>query len=226
MSVTRTILAAGLIAAGPLVAPAAVVTFDDESAFLAATGATAQPAIPDTGSQGTTASLGDLTLTTGPGASDLIFGASGFSWDDWSTVIPGNALAISGKESFNVDFDDPVASFGFQVHEPTGTGSPPDTTNTGAAVDSVFDVTLLSGSSIVDTASFAPDNDVQDYFGVWSTGFFDRVEIVETTGTNDNEYFGAFATGTAPVPLPAGGVLLVAGLGALGGMAARRRVRR
>lgn len=203
-------------------AHAGLVTFDDEAAFLVATGATAQPAIPDSGSQGGAASLGGLTLTTGPAATDLIFGAAGRTWSDWSTVIPGNALAISGDESFNVDFAAPVASFGFQVHEPSATTNPPDATNTGTFIDSVFDVTVLNGASVVGTASFAPDNDVLTYFGLASTSFFDRVEIVETTGTNDNEYFGAFATGTAPVPLPAGLPLLAGALGAAA-VASRRR---
>jgi len=203
-------------------AQAGVVTFTDESAFLAATGATAQPAIPDTGSQGTTATLGDLTLTTGPGATVLIFGPFGFGGSEWSTLIPGNDFAISDDESFNVDFAAPVASFGFQVHEPSATGTPPDTTNTGAFIDSVYDVTVRSGGRVIGTASFAPDNDVLTYFGVWGDTLFDRVEIVETTGGIENEYFGAFATGTTPVPLPAGLPLLAGALGLAAVMSRRR----
>ena len=135
-------LAATIACAAAMGAQAAVFTFDDETAFLAATGATAQPAIPDAGSVSNPVTLGGLTLSTT--SSGLIFGTAGLGLSDWSTVIPGNAFVISGVENFSTDFATPVASFGFQVHEPTGTGSPPDTTNTGAAVDSEFAVSLFS----------------------------------------------------------------------------------
>jgi hypothetical protein len=224
MMIFRASLTASIACAAAMGAQAAVFTFDDEAAFLAATGATAQPAIPDVGSVGNPVTLGDLTLSTT--SSGLIFGAAGFAWSDWSTVIPGNAFVISGVEDFAADFAAPVASFGFQVHEPTGTGSPPDATNTGAAVDSEFAVSLFSGGSLVGSAGFAPADDTLAFFGVWSSTPFDRVEVVETVGTNDNEYFGAFYTGTtpAPVPLPAGLPLMVAGLGALAAL--RRSSRR
>ena len=219
-------LAATISFSAAMGAQAAVFTFDDETAFVSATGATAQPAIPDDGRVGTSVSLGDLTISTLPGASGLIFGASGFSWSDWSTVIPGNAFVISGLESFATEFATPVASFGFQVHEPTAPGDPPDKTNTTAAVDSEFTVSLFSAGSLVGSAGFAPANDTLAFFGVWSSTPFDRVEVDETVGTDDNEYFGTFYTGAtpAPIPLPASLPILMAGLGALAlaGRASRR----
>jgi hypothetical protein len=65
-----------------------------------------------------------------------------------------------------------------------------------------------------------PD-DALTFVGVWSTDAFDRIEIRETTGTLDNEFFGNFVTGdTALVPEP--GTLLLVGIG-LASLAVRRR---
>jgi len=227
MRSTRSLLIAGVIAAAPPAASAATIVFSDESAFLSATGASVGAAIPDSGNVGSSEVLGNLTFTN-PNGNRQDFGASSVAWSDWSTLIPGNALAISGNEDLDLAFATPVHSIGFQVHEPTDPGAPPDATNTGPGtfIDSVFEVTLKSGGSTVGTASFAPANDTLAYFGIWSTASFDSFEMRETSGGIENEYFGAFATGTTPVPLPAGGALLIAGLGALGGVAARRRGRR
>ena len=211
----RAVLAATIALAAAKGAQAAVFTFDDEAAFVTAIGAAAQPAIPDLGSVISPVTLGYLTLSTT--SSGLIFGAFGAAWSAWSTVIPGNAFVISGVEDFDIDFATPVASFGFQVHEPTATGDPPDATNTTAAVDSAFTVSLFSAGSLVGAAGFAPANDTLAFFGVWSSTPFDRVEVDETVGTDDNEYFGTFYTGAtpAPIPLPASLPILMAGLGAL-----------
>jgi len=213
---------AALLAAGG--ADAALFTYDDEAAFLAATGATSVGAVPDTGTAGTTPTLGTLGFSTGPGALGFIFGANGFAWSSWSTLIPGNAFVLSGVESFNIDLAGAMTSFGMQVHQPSAGGTPPDTTNAGPGIASVFAVTLKSGGTVVGGAQVTPPSDVLSYFGVWSHSPFDRVEIVETVGGIDNEYFGAFATGTtpAPIPLPGGLPLVAASLGALVAVSRRR----
>ena len=50
--------------------------------------------------------------------------------------------------------------------------------------------------------STSPD-DVLAFIGVWTDAPFDRIEIIDTTATIDNEYFGKFYTGTVAIPIPA-----------------------
>lgn len=96
----------------------------------------------------------------------------------------------------------------------------------------MFSLKLFSGANQIGATSFAPENDTAVFFGLWADQTFDRVEIVETTGSSENEFFGGFMSGvttlprplsrsvlsasaTTPVPLPAGLPLLMLGLGAL-----------
>ena len=70
--------------------------------------------------------------------------------------------------------------------------------------------------------AFNAPNDTAAFAGVWSDAAFDRVEIRETTGAIENEFFGQFYTGTTPIPEPATLTLFGTGL-ALIGLALRRR---
>ena len=57
----------------------------------------------------------------------------------------------------------------------------------------------------MDSLLFSPPNDVAAFFGVWSSVAFDAVQIRETTGSAENEFFGTFYTGSQPpAPEPAG----------------------
>ena len=53
--------------------------------------------------------------------------------------------------------------------------------------------------------------DVVTFIGVWSDTAFDRVEIVDLTGNDDDEYFGRFYTGTTAA---AATITAIAGTGA------------
>lgn len=160
-------------------------------------------------SQEPSATLGALTLSS---SNTILFE------DRYSSLIPGNDIAISGPESLTIGFSAPVTSFGIQVHEPSATGSSlPDTTNTVAYIDSTFQMTLKSGGAAVGSATFTPANDVLAFMGVLNGALFDSVEIVETVGGAENEYFGQVYTntGATPVPLPAALPILAAALGGL-----------
>jgi hypothetical protein len=204
---------------------ALIQSFTDEAAFLGATGATAQPEIPDEGAKGTTATLGDLTLTTGSsGATEIFFGTGGnLRWSEWSTLLPGNDIAISGTEDLDIALSLGGSAFsaGFRFHEPTRPGAPPNTCN-APCVDSTFEVSVLDGGNAVGTVLFQPIQDQAEFFGVWTDTAFDELQITEITGGIDNEYFGRFFTGTRPVPLPGTFALLLIGLGGWA-FAARRR---
>jgi len=82
---------------------------------------------------------------------------------------------------------------------------------------------LLNGVTPVAVHSFTRPNDSLQFVGLWTSDPFDRIEIRDTTGTIDNEFFGNFTTGTTPAPEPASLALLGAGVAVLIGGRRRRR---
>lgn len=205
----------GLLASAS--ANAAIVTFNDRATFIAATGATGIGAIPASISGGFT--LGGLTFSN-------VSPSSMVSTNNWSTLISeATDLAISDVESFDVASSGPLFSFGFDFHEPSASTPPgpqfPDTCNT-TCVDSTFTITLRSGAALVDSFLFNRPNDVLAFVGVASSVAFDRIEIRETAGGIDNEFFGNFLIGRVQV-VPEPSILALLGLGLLGLGLARRR---
>ena len=205
-----------------------ITTFTDRTTFEGATGASSiTGAIPNLGNVGTGPNVvGDVTFDSLSG--NLFLGSAGLSGSlgtlGWSTLIPGNDIAISGLESFKIGINGPgrITSLGFVLHEPTdSSGLPPDTCNFSTCPDSTFALTLMLGTSVVDDVLFNPANDALTFFGVESDMAFDRASIVEISGNADNEYFGEFLA--VRVPAPTTILLLVLGLVGLGATTRRRR---
>jgi hypothetical protein len=213
------VIAASVWLASPT-ANAVVVSFTDQATFLGATGATSAtgplPALGATGTVSTT--IGSVTFSPGPGATNLIFGPP----PDWTTRLAGNELAISGVEDLNLQTASPVSALGFNFVEPQ---SDPNVNET--FIDSTFTLSLFLGAAPVGSAVFTPPNDVASFMGLSSTLLFDRVEIRETIGGNENEFFGEVFTRVGPLPGPGGSVpepsTLALLLGALGLLAKRRQ---
>lgn len=195
-------LAGGLIAASSV---ASAATFNDRATFL--------------GQNGTFVEHTDLTtdfdITAGPNAS-LNTNYSQFT----DKFEPNPYVVLNDQENFNavVTFTSAVFGFGMDVYEPQASTDTFNGCNVSPCVESTFEISFLAAGSLLDTITFSPENEILDFIGYSSATAFDRIEIRETAGTNDNEMFGNFVTSTtpmSPVPLPAGLPLLLAGLGAL-----------
>jgi hypothetical protein len=161
------------------------------------------------------------------GAADLAMAApstalfSGFGVQEWTTVLSGPDLALSDREHLVATMPGDVYSMGFEFVEPGSPTGLPNGCNTNPCVDSTFTVTLRNNGSFVHSFTFNALNDQAWFIGVWTDMAFDSMDINETTGGIDNEYFNRFYAGTQPVPEPAS--LLLFGTGAALLARARRR---
>ena len=203
---------------GAAAAEAGSVTFDDQAAFLSATGATnATGPLPSPGNIGLIpVTIGSLTIQSASG--NMII-------HEWSARLVGNEIAISDVEDMDVTVNllAPTFSFGFWFVEPEF-----DPNVNGPFVDSTFSVSLFDGGSFVDSFSYNAPNDTAAFIGVWSTDSFDSIEIRETVGDIGNEFFGEMYTGRiapASVPIPGSGALALLGMVGLTGLTVLRRKR-
>jgi hypothetical protein len=181
----------------PAYAVTMIETFDDKTAFTTSTGATSVGAMPNVGLVAGGASafqvVGSANFTISAPSTALFVGMGGGS--DWTTRTAGHDIAISGTENLNVNFTAPVFSAGFEFVEPEF-----DPNVNAPFAESTFNVTLKNGATTVDSFLFSAPNDVLYFVGVWSNDPFDRMEIVETIGDSENEFFGEFFTGDTPRP--------------------------
>jgi hypothetical protein len=186
--------------------------FQDHDAFITATGATSAtgplPNLGKVGNVGSPKTQGSVTFTAVAPSIDLWFGQGGGV--DWTPLIPGNEIAIGERENLDARFTAPVFAAGFDFAEPTcASGCAPST----------FTITLRdSANAVVGAFSFAPKQDVEQFFGVWSNTAFSLMQIRETLPPDSsNEYFGQFYSSNSPVPEPSVmAMICAAGLGIAG----------
>jgi hypothetical protein len=208
-------------------ANSATIAFSNKASFLAFTGATPEAPIPNLGVVPSPTTVGNLQYSLGPGGTALYMG-TGSPVIQWSTLLGGHEIAISAFEDLNVvDIAMSVHAIGWDFHEPSisgtdGTGFGTDRCN-AACVDSTFAVTLLSLGLPVGSFSFNAADDVAAFAGVYSTLPFDRVEIRETTGGIDNEFYGQFYTAVNAVPEPLNLALAGTGLAVVFTLRRRRK---
>lgn len=196
----------------------------DKEAFCADTAAThathtaagpapvcsgADDSLPQRGNVGASEDVGTLRLTSLSGANLFLGGPSG---EEWTPIIPGPDLAISGAEEFEVrtlPLGTEVRAFGFVLTEPFEINPRPGESAAGIADDSIFTVTLYRGTELVHAFDFNVPDLQKRFIGAWSDVPFDRVRLTERLGyfgnednRGANEYFGPFYTGTAVPPQP------------------------
>ena len=186
---TRTMITAPMIAMALAVPPTSThaanpYPFDNLALFQSQTAATATAALSNVGLAAPQPfTVGDLSFSNPSG--DNIFIGTGDA-TQWTALNAGHDIAISSTEDLNIDLAAPVTAFGFEFIEPQ-TGVP-------GFVDSTFTVELFDGITSVGTFTFQRPNDQLTHVAAASPAPFDRVEIRETTGAGENEFFGQFYT--------------------------------
>lgn len=190
-------------------------------------GALASPIVP-----GESTSIFSATPTL-PGSPFVITAAPGSSIPADNTPFVGNifggaGFALSGVENF----DGRLASGGkmsalrFEIFEPTSIAESEGCNTT--CVESAFTLELLDAGVSLISLPFVPTPNMINGVEV-AEGFFvfDTFRVRETVGGDDNEFFANFSamvlpTTQAHVPVPASGLLLLAGAGLLS-LVRRRR---
>ncbi len=210
--------AAVLCAATSWAGAATVSTFNTLASFQASTGATAATgALPTGGSSFSSSTVGSVT-----------FSAPNAQFVNWSTLLSavqtGGVLVVSQgagdvggviNDGINAQFAAPVFSAGFAFHEPGSSTAVFDGCNT-TCINSQWSLRLMSGATLVAAVPWTFPKDQATFVGVWSDTAFNRLEIRETVGTDDNEFYGQFYTGlAAAVPEPGSAALMALGVAGL-----------
>jgi hypothetical protein len=200
-----------------------ITTFSDKTTFLAGTGATsATGALPNLGliSGGASASqtVGSVTFTITAPSTELYVGTLGLPFSTWTTLLPGNQIAISGVKNLNGTLAGPVYAYGFDFVAPL-LDSPPGKPSGYycPCVDTTFTETLKNSGATVGSFTFdAAPHDVAAFVGVQSSSAFDRVEISQIGDGTGNKYFGQVYTATTSPSLvanPEPSTVLLMGMG-------------
>jgi hypothetical protein len=155
---------------------------DDEELFRAATDAMVVTGVdadgvplplPDLGAVKRRVTLGAVKLK----AKGLFVGAGGdptVTDGDWSALLPGPDIALTGRRKKKVElrFSAPIFSAGFEfVEVETGPNVGPEFD------DATFTLKLKRGRKTIAETTFNAPNDVVAFVGLWSGQLFDRMEI-------------------------------------------------
>ncbi len=80
--------------------------------------------------------------------------------NDWSSLLPGKEIAITGKEGMEFNFTTPVNAFGYDFAELTTSlpGWP------ATIIDSTFVISVYNGTTKLTEYTFTPVNDIASFF--------------------------------------------------------------
>jgi hypothetical protein len=167
----------------------------DKSAFFAATGAQGVADYENLGlvPENTYTTTDGKVSITAHGLHVGALRATGVVNDDWTLRLAGPDLA-AGLENFSFDLASPAYAFGFEFVEPHFDPN----VNVGAPVDSTFHIVLKDGATEVGSFTFNAPDDTASFVGATSSIPFDRVEMVEIVGNQDNEFIGRLYIGHTP----------------------------
>lgn len=199
----KLMLGLGLALSSAAAGAASVDVFNSKAAFDANVSGAASLTGPlsELGNVGNSVTIGGATLTAG---GDI------FVEEGWSSKFsegdddPSYAIAISGPENLNIDVNLSLAdAFGFFFHEPTTSNQKLDGCN-ATCVASTFNIRFFNNADEIGVLDFIPSTysaiDERIFFGWRSDERFNRVEITETTGGIDNEFYGEMFARVVPLP--------------------------
>ena len=202
-------LAAGIAAqSATFTTSAGTVVWSDKIAFQGSTCSNQAVAIPQLGlvpgGAGARAAVGPLTFSIATPSLELYLGGTTNPTPtfpaDWSTLLAGHEIVISGTENLNVDLATPTTELGLDFHEPSTPCPWANACGCILCTSSTFTVTLRHAGLAIDTFTFDAPDDVAAFVGWSSMEAFDRVEFREMVGNPnhaDNEFFGTFYVAAA-----------------------------
>jgi parallel beta-helix repeat protein len=161
----------------------------DKNTFLAATGAQAVATYEEVGTVDSYTTTDGLLTFNHVGGSSLSIGST-----DRTNRIEKPTIAINGVEDLDIALSTPAYALGFDFVEPEF-----DPHVNAEFIDSTFTVTVKRGGAIVGTFDFNAPNDLGSFIGATSAQPFDRIEIRETVGGIENEFFGRMYIGNTPL---------------------------
>lgn len=194
----------------------ALVLFTEQSVFTDYTNASYLGDIPNAGGHTGPVVIGSATISTTPGNTLHLSG-------DVTPYVPGSDIAISGYEDLDFAFDTDMQAFGFGMWEPTSSGR---NGCNAACYDSHFSISFYDGLNLLESFIFNVVDDTNAFLGFSLEHRFNRVEVRDLLQTIDNEFFGNLYAAEALIQdVPESGALGLLGLGLLGLVLTRRRIR-
>jgi len=182
-----------------------LTAFDDEAAFVRATGATQRVSYPDTAWGRPEYAEGGVTVRHPAGFKVYV--------EHLTPLVDGNTLGVSGAEHLDISLAAPARAFGIRLQDGyavgcvAGAGNFPICAQTPAGLDSRWSITLKRGTAVVGTLDVDPPIDELSFVGVVAPEPFDGVELREADGSMDimdplseNDFFGVVFVAEAIVP--------------------------
>jgi len=91
--------------------------------------------------------------------------------------------------------------FEFRMWESTNLGVGPNTCfDFDQCIDTLYEIRVLSGASLLETVNFSPYDDEVNKVVVWSSAPITQIEMRAVTNNTDDEFLGDLRVSSAPLP--------------------------